>query len=53
MVFNIGMRGDSGKLQKDHARLRDLAIKWQMKFIIHKCGLMHKQKSNQREGSLL
>lgn len=39
MAFNIGMRAGCGELQKDHTRLRNLAVKWQMKFSIHKCEL--------------
>lgn len=53
MIFNIGMRAVCGELQKVHTRLRYLAVKWQMKFRIHKCELRHGGKSDQREGSLL
>lgn len=47
------MRANCEELQKNHARLRDIAVKWQIKFSIHKCELLHKGKSDQRRGSLL
>lgn len=40
------MRTSCGELQKDCKRLKDLVIKWQMKFRTDKCKMTHMEKNN-------
>lgn len=46
MLLELKLRTNCEELQKDCKKLKDLVIKWQMKFRMDKCKMTYMRKNN-------